>query len=426
MRRTLPEWVDYIQTLHHRQIDLSLERVDLVYRRLAPEGVPFKVISIAGTNGKGSTAELLASIYRSSGYKVGKYTSPHLVAFNERININGCSVSDSELLASFERVEQARMDVPITFFEFGTLLAIDLFLRANLDVVIMEVGLGGRMDAVNILDADVALITNISLDHTAWLGDTVEKIAVEKSGIARADQPCLLGMREPPQSLIRACEEVGAEMETIGAEFDCTWRGGGRWLFTSLSQEIADLSLPLGQAGVQLNNASLAIRATEKLHHYLPVSAEGIRRGLSRASLAGRCQVLQEQPLIILDVSHNQASVLRLRDFLCSQNVKGNIVAVCGMLKDKEIARSLQQLQGSVDSWHLASIAGERGTSGQELSTIMIEQVGVTASDIVCHDRAEQAYRAACATLTADDCLLVFGSFYVVGDILRLLNDERS
>jgi len=217
--RTLQQWVDYIQTLHHRQIDLSLDRVREVYLRLIPADTPFTVISIAGTNGKGSTAEMLSSIYTQAGYNVGKYTSPHLVYFNERYLINGQMVDDAELLAAFEKIEAVRGDVPITFFEFGTLIAIELFRQADIDIAVMEVGLGGRKDAVNVLDPDVAIITSISIDHTAWLGDNTDDISYEKVGIARPEVPCIVGINQPSTRITDYCDEIGANCLIVDQNF---------------------------------------------------------------------------------------------------------------------------------------------------------------------------------------------------------------
>ena len=422
-QRTLSEWVEYIQTLHHRQIDLSLDRVASVLQRIAPAVLPFKVVAIAGTNGKGSTAEILASIYRAGGYRVGKYTSPHLVIFNERINIDGCSVSDAGLLASFERIESKRAGVPITFFEFTTLVALDLFLHADLDIVVLEVGLGGRMDAVNIIDSDVAVITNVSLDHMAWLGDTVDQISIEKSGIARANKPCLVGMSSPPSSLIGACQDAAAELEIIGREFhyvDCR----DEWAFVSDTEKMSGLPLPFGQNGVQLNNAALAVRVSQKLRSNLPLTHESIRLGISTAQLLGRCQVLQYDPLIILDVAHNEASLARLATFVRNHSVKRNTIAVCGLLKDKAIVNSLRHIEPFINHWHLASIDDERGSSADDLSLILQQELGVARQSLDCHGDANAAYAQALQTLTAGDCVVVFGSFFIVGDILATLNNE--
>lgn len=423
IQRTLLEWVEYIQTLHHRQIDLSLDRVASVFQRFAPDVLPFKVVAIAGTNGKGSTAEILASIYRAGGYRVGKYTSPHLVTFNERINVNGRMVSDADLLASFERVESKRADVAITFFEFGTLVALDLFLRADLDLIVLEVGLGGRMDAVNVIDSDVAVITNVSLDHMGWLGDTVEQIAVEKSGIARAKKPCIVGMAAPPSSLIGACQDTAAELEMIGREFryeDCR----GDWTFVSDTEKITGLPLPFRQNGVQLNNASLAVRVGQKLQSDLPLMQDSIRLGISSAKLLGRCQVLQYDPMVILDVAHNEASVARLSTFVRNHGVKGNIIAVCGFLKDKAIVNSLRHIEPFIKHWHLASIDGERGSCAEELSRLLQRELDVARQSLDCYGDAKAAYAEALQTLTAGDCVVVFGSFFIVGDILAALNNE--
>jgi len=421
-QRSLAEWIAYIQTLHHRDIDMSLDRVECVYRNLAPNGIPFKVCSIAGTNGKGSTAALLASIYRAGGYRVGKYTSPHLVRFNERININGEAVSDAPLLASFERIESLRGGVPLTFFEFTTLVALDLFLASNVDVAIMEVGLGGRLDAVNVLDADVAAITNISLDHTAWLGDTIVEIAMEKSGIARAERPCVVGTHEAPVSLLDACRSRGAELAVLGSQFTHEKATSGGWAFASSGQVITGLPFPFDQAGVQLDNAALALKVSECLSDVLPLNVADIRSGLASATLAGRCHIIQQSPLVILDVAHNEASIDRLADFVKSCEVVGNVVAVCGMLKDKEIADSLKKIVSLVDTWQLATIAGERGSDSQDLFDILTHELNVSQSKVICYEQVERAYDDAFRSLSANDCLLVFGSFYIVGDILRLLD----
>ena len=428
MSRTVAQWVDYIQTLHCREIDLSLDRVQQVYRNLIPNGVDFKVISIAGTNGKGSTAEMLAAIYRAEGYSVGKYTSPHLVRFNERINLQGQPVSDQELLEALERVEQARDDIALTYFEFGTLAAIDLFAQSEVDIAVLEVGLGGRLDAVNILDADVAIITSLSIDHTAWLGNTIDQIAVEKAGIARAQRPCLVGIRQPPDSLTEACRKVAADLQLLGREFDNQIAGEDAWIYKSDHVSYSELPLPYGQRGVQIDNASLAMRAVECMIDELPVTAAAIKKGLREAHIAGRCQIVKNDPLVIVDVSHNEASVARLREFVVNQKVRGKVFAVCGMLKDKEIAAALMQLNPVVNQWCFASINNERGTSADELVDVFTAEVDpATDSDRL--ERADnvcEAFDRLYSTLTADDCLLVFGSFFVAGDILRMLENSAT
>lgn len=420
------QWVDYIQTLHQREIELSLERVREVYQTLYPSAMKCKIICLSGTNGKGSTAELCASIYRQAGYKVGKFTSPHLVDFNERINLNGMAVSDAVLLQSFNRVEQNRCDIPITFFEYGTLLAIDVFEQANVDVAIMEVGLGGRLDSVNILDADVAITTSIALDHTAWLGDTIEQIAFEKAGIARAKKPYILGLESPPDTLIKHARLVEAQVTSIAKDFDYVFdQADFSWSWRSQSGVQYDgLPLPFKQAGVQLSNASLALQAITVLQGSLPVKDQDVSDGIASAQIAGRCQVWCKSPLIVLDVSHNEASVKRLTDFLQEefQPTDGSkCIAVCGMLKDKEIAKSLSQISNIVDQWHCATIKNERGASSEEIEQHIkaVNSGNKATATLRKHESVVEAYEEALATLTDRDCLVVFGSFHTVGDILR-------
>ncbi len=416
--RSIDQWIDYIQTLHQREIDLSLERVRSVYKRMYPHGLSFKVVNIAGTNGKGSTAELMASIYREAGFTVGKFTSPHLVEFNERFNLNGQSVSDQPLLDAFDCVETHRQDTPITFFEYGTLLAIELFAKANVDIAVMEIGLGGRLDSVNILDPDAAIVTSISIDHTAWLGNTIEQIAYEKVGIARPDTPLVIGLINAPLTMLDYVKEIGAELSQVGQNFSyARSKVSETWDWIGSRQTLKELPLPYQQDGVQLSNCSLALQVIDLLDQYLPVSAAQAHSGIAKARIEGRCQVISREPLIVLDVSHNETSVSRLAEFISSEigQRTAKVVAVCGMLKDKEISVSLGQIADHVDSWYLTSIDNDRGASSDEIA----EHVrSVSNKPQFSYQKVELAYEAAVKTLTADDCLVVFGSFHIVGDIL--------
>lgn len=435
MPRSLAQWVDYIQTLHHREIELSLERVRDVFLRMYPNGLPYKVISLSGTNGKGSTAELLASIYNQAGYIVGKFTSPHLVHFNERFNLNGEPVDDQSLLSAFERVEASREDTPITFFEYGTLLAIDLFAVREVDVAIMEVGLGGRLDSVNIIDADLAIVTSISIDHTRWLGDSIEEIGFEKVAIARKGRPLVLGLRNPPASMLNYASVLPAQLSKLGQHFDYSNLGSGdTWQWSSAEMTIDDLPLPFRQQGVQLSNCSSALEAVRLMSNDLPIDTESICRGIKNASILGRCQMLGYKPDIVLDVSHNQASVARLSQFLYSldsapessderASLRGRTVAVCGMLRDKEIVDSLKQIIGQIDNWHVATIHNDRGSQASEISSVI---GSICGSTVIEYDRVQDAYDAALGTLTADDRLVVFGSFHIVGDILEHINSRND
>ncbi|GHA00748.1 bifunctional folylpolyglutamate synthase/dihydrofolate synthase [Arenicella chitinivorans] len=423
MRRTVADWVDYIQTLHAREIELTLERVQQVYQRLLDDELGFKVISVAGTNGKGSSAAMLAAIYQAAGYRVGKYTSPHLKDFNERIEIQGQAISDVELLSSFVAVEKARDKTPITYFEFATLTAIEAFERANIDIAIMEVGLGGRLDAVNILDADVAIVTNISIDHTAWLGNTVEEIAVEKAGIARPGKPCVIGMIDPPTTLLTSCAEIGAACHRHGLAYQIIEQPSQSWNLITPERGLHDLPLPFGQSGMQLQNAAAVVYACLLLNPVLPVSEAQLRDGLTQARIYGRCQLVQEKPAIVVDVAHNVASVARLHDFLMQHSISGRVIAVCGMLKDKQIELSLEHIHKLVDVWHLGSINNPRGASSQQLAATLA-QLGADTASLHAYESPLVAFEAAKATLTVDDLLVVFGSFFVAGDILRVLESS--
>ena len=429
----LVKWINYIQTLHSREIDLTLDRVEEVRQRLVPAGTKFRVFSIAGTNGKGSTAELISSICREAGYSIGKYTSPHILKFNERFNINGIDVDDQQLLLSFERVELARGKTRLTFFEFGTLIAIDLFDKAKIDVAVMEVGLGGRLDATNILDPDVAVVTSISIDHTAWLGDNLEDIAREKIGIARTGRPCVLGMPEPPQSIIDHCRQLGISPLIIGTHFRpeidpvaATWK----WC----SKDLAFESLPavFHQWGSQINNAAVAIQAVLKLAAAQPVTAEAVRAGITKSSVSGRCQLISRSPAVVLDVAHNVDSVAVLLHFIQQLCITGQVYAVCGMMRDKQVAEALSQLKVVVDEWHFATIDNPRAASAEQINTLLQEYSSKLkdgslpegqkpAMKSFEHDTAVDAYKAVRSKLQHNDCLIVFGSFFIVSDIIEVL-----
>lgn len=422
----LQQWVNYIQTLHYREIDLTLERVQQVFDILFPRGVNFKVATIAGTNGKGSSAEIISATLHAAGYRVAKYTSPHLVRFNERYQLNGIEVADSELLKAFSRVEVARGRIPLTFFEFGTLIAIDLFARAQVDVAVMEVGLGGRLDAVNILDADVALVTSLSIDHAHWLGDNLEQIGLEKIAIARPLRPCVLGLPKPPQSVLRYCADNDINPKVLGRDYSYKHSAEDEfWVWRHADEQLEGLPLPFGQSGCQLANAAGAIMVCRLLPD-LPVDSNSFRKGLANATLAARCQLVKEYPHIVIDVAHNEDSVRALRKFAQTLPVRGRMFALCGMLADKQIAESLVHLVDIVDAWHLVTINHERGSDASELavhlrSAVAMSQRAKRTAEPVRHQDAREAFQALSPRLRPDDCLLVFGSFFVVGDILPLI-----
>ena len=418
---TVAQWVDYIQGLHYRNIDLTLTRVREVYLKLFPKGVDFKVVSIAGSNGKGSTAELIRSIYQTAGYRVAKYTSPHLVSFNERYIVNGVLISDEELIEAFTEVEKARGSTRLTFFEFGTLVAIVLFSRAKVDLAVMEVGLGGRLDAVNILDSDVSVITSISIDHTNWLGDTVEKIAAEKIEIARANRPCIIGMHELPSSMHQFCEDNSVNVYQLGDHFKSSQSDQLSWNWQSLERNLKNIPLPFAQQGVQLINASLALMVAEVLYGNLPIKDDAIYAGIKNASLQARCQLVATKPSIVLDVAHNEASVQTLVEYLEKLNIQGKVVAVCGMLKDKQILQSLSCIFPIISEWHCASIHHERGATSEFIQSELLQVAENNKLQSFCYDSAQIAYNSALERLEKNDCLVVFGSFFIVGDIIASL-----
>jgi len=425
-QRSVDQWVEYIQTLHFREIELGLDRVKEVYQRLIPEEIDFEVISIAGTNGKGSTAELLSSIYCVGGCTVGKFTSPHLVDYGERYCINGAIASNQQLLAAFERIETARDDIPLTFFEFGTLMAIELFHAAKVDIAVMEVGMGGRLDAVNILDADIAIITSISIDHTAWLGNSVDQIAPEKMGIARRGRPCIMGLAELSPKIQTVANEIGAQVHQIGNEFNYSHQAvESMWKYRSQQSTFTDLPLPFTQSGVQLSNASVALRAVELLFNKFPITVEQVRQGLNQAQLFARCQIVGTNPYVIIDVAHNESSIVRLYEFLTKLE-GARYIAVCGMLKDKEIDKSMRHLYSLVDEWHLATIDSERGASAQELQNILQNEVFLEPRNTYCYKTVVDAFTRAKNTLSEHDVLVVFGSFFIAGDILKILRNQSE
>lgn len=436
---TVDDWMEYIQTLHVREIDLSLDRVAEVFRRMYPKGVSFKVVTVAGTNGKGSTSELIYSIYHQAGYRAAKFTSPHISRFNERFRLAGKDVDDAALLAAFKRVEEFRRDTRITYFEYGILLAIELFERSKVEIAVMEVGLGGRLDASNILDTDLAIVASLSIDHVAWLGSTLEEIGREKIGIARANTPCILGLAHPPKSIVDYCNQLGITPLKFGVDFNIQSRPDlDHWEWLGASEQYLNLPLPFAQRGHQLSNAALAVQAIESLSMVLPVGHDQISKGISAAKITGRCQIVSKSPYVILDVAHNVDSIAGLLKFVESLNVAGKIHAVCGMLVDKQITESLSQLLPLVDFWHLATIDNVRSAPAQDIQRLLqkarLENIQkpkelgghdeiVTDFQSEIYGSVVAAYHAAKDKLQNDDCLIVFGSFFVVGDIINLLND---
>jgi dihydrofolate synthase/folylpolyglutamate synthase len=386
----------------------------------AEQAVP--VITVGGTNGKGSTCAMLERILLCAGYRVGLYTSPHLLDYNERVRIDGRPASDEVLCASFDEVEQARADIPLTYFEFGTLAAWQAFSAASVDAVILEVGLGGRLDAVNVFDADCAIVTSIDLDHMDYLGDTREAIGFEKAGIFRAGRPAIVGDARPPQSLLDHAQGIGAELQVLGRNFGYLAEQG-QWTFWSRRGRRGGLAHPALRGAIQLANASTAIVALESLAERLPVSMQDIRRGLIEVELPGRFQVLPGRPTVVLDVGHNPQAAGVLADNLASMAFHPETWAVFGMLADKDIAGVVERVKDRIDHWLTASLPGPRGMGGEALAGILANH-GIRAD--ACFASPADAYLAAKERAGENDRIVAFGSFLTVAGVLYAIDDERK
>jgi dihydrofolate synthase/folylpolyglutamate synthase len=380
------------------------------------------VITVGGTNGKGSTCAMLERILLSAGYRVGLYTSPHLIDYNERVRIDGRPAPDAQLCESFAQVEAARGDIPLTYFEFGTLAAWQAFSAAGVDAVILEVGLGGRLDAVNVFDADCAIVTSVDLDHMDYLGETREAIGFEKAGIFRAGRPAIVGDAQPPQSLLDHARSIGATLQVLGRDFGYQAEQG-QWTFWSRRGRRGGLAHPALRGAIQLANASTAIAVLESLAERLPVSMQDIRRGLIEVDLPGRFQVLPGRPTVVLDVGHNPQAAGVLADNLASMAFHPETWAVFGMLADKDIAGVVERVKGRIDHWLTASLPGPRGMGGEALAGILATH-GIRAD--ACFGSPADAYRAAKDRAGENDRIIAFGSFLTVAGVLYAIDDERK
>lgn len=384
---------------------------------------PFAVITVAGTNGKGSTVALCDACLRAAGYRVGAYTSPHLIRYNERIRVDGRMVDDGELCAAFERVEARRGATPLTYFEYGTLAALEVFRARGVDIAVLEVGMGGRLDAVNGVDPDVAVVTAIGIDHTAWLGADRETIAREKAGIFRAHRPAVCSDPDPPAAVAAAAAHVGAPLRQLGRDFTAE-HGDGGWTLRVGARVRAGLPYPVLRGDYQVHNAAGALVALEALGTRFPISQAALRAGLLGAAIPGRFQVLPGLPVVVLDVAHNPLAAAVLAATLEQQRVAGRTFAVFGMLIDKDIVSVVSAMAAIVNHWHLATLGGPRGASAEQLRAALTT-AGIPAPATV-HATPADAYRAAKQAAAAADRIVVFGSFYTVGDILAGLDTTTT
>jgi dihydrofolate synthase/folylpolyglutamate synthase len=417
---TLDDWLAYIERQHPRTIEMGLDRVRAVRAAmgLAPR---FPIITVGGTNGKGSTCAMLEAMLHAAGYRVGCYTSPHLLAYNERVRIDTAAAGDRELVESFAAVAAARGDIPLTYFEFGTLGAVWLFERLSVDVAVLEVGLGGRLDAVNAFDADCAVITSIGLDHMEYLGPTRESIAFEKAGIFRPRRPAVIAEADVPEPMRAYALAVDAVMLRIGEHFRVEPEGV-QWRYVGPGGVRGGLPHPALRGRYQLSNAAAAITALDTLRDRLPVSAGAIREGLLTATVPGRFQVLPGRPVTILDVAHNPHAAERLAAALDEMDHDGTTHAVLGMLADKDIAGVVRAVKAHVDRWYLAPLPGPRGAQLDLLHHALDDaQVLDPVRDF---GSVTDAVRAAQDAADAGDRILVFGSFLTVSEALHALRRD--
>lgn len=416
--RSLDDWLEYIESLHPEEIELGLDRIRVVFGRMQLSFPAHPVITVAGTNGKGSTVAMLEAIYLAAGYRVGSYTSPHLLRYNERVRINGVDVDDLRLRDGFTAVEAARGNIQLTYFEFGTLAAFQVFARQALDLVILETGLGGRLDAVNIIDSDVAVITSIDLDHRDWLGDTREQIAIEKAGIFRAGRPAVCGDDNPPGTIRESANRVGATLHQLGDRFSFNCRQTG-WDWQGAQARCPDLPLPALDGDHQIRNAATALEVVDLMQAKLPVTRAAIDAGLRQPRLPGRLQHYDGAPPVLLDVAHNPQAAAALAAYLSSNPAGGKLRAVVGMLRDKDITSSLQPMVALVDRWYLADLEGPRAAGAATLLKCL-HQVDANSS-AECFPTVVQAFAAARRAAGPDDRIVVFGSFLTVSAIMAQL-----
>lgn len=433
----LADWLAHLEALHPRGqagIALGLDRIRRV-KEILGQTQHCPVIVVGGTNGKGSTCAYLENILLRGGYRVGCYTSPHLLAYNERVRVGGRPVADDALGEAFAKVEAARRDsgVALTYFEFGTLAAWEVFAAADVEAAILEVGLGGRLDAVNVYEADASIVTAIDIDHTDWLGPDREAIGFEKAGIFRSGRPGFCADPRPPRSLLDHGAAIGADLRLLGRDFGFereTALGGEnrqqwRWWCRSGERLLKrSLAYPGLRGPTQLYNAAVALAALEALADHLPVTMQAIRPGLIETELPGRFQVVPGKPAIVLDVGHNPQAVRVLADNLGSMGFFDHTHAVVGMLADKDIAGALAPLRGKVDAWYLASLDGPRGTPAAHLAEIITRE-GL-GGDVSCHPSPAEALEAARGRAGESDRILAFGSFHTVAGALQALRARRE
>ncbi len=416
----LPDWLVLLETRHPKTIQLGLERVGRVWSMLGA-GVDFPVVTVAGTNGKGSVCAYLEAILTAAGYRVGLYTSPHIRRFNERIHVAGRELDNEAIVPALSVVEQARGDTSLTYFEHTTLAAMWLFCQEKIDVAVLEVGLGGRLDAVNLFDTDCAVVTPVDLDHMDYLGPDRETIGHEKAGIFRPNRPAVCGDRNPPDSLIARAQALAIPLLRLGRNIEVERRTND-WLCRVEDKVFPALPYPAMLGAYQQENAAIAIAALYSLRRRLPVPMAAIRLGVAQACLPGRFQIVGSEPLRILDVAHNPHAACALAANLAALPRTGRRLAVFAMLADKDAGAVIDALVGQFDQWHLAGLSGPRGRTATRLA----EQFAARRLPISIHVDVASAWQAACHEAKAADTIVAFGSFHTVAEVTALISGKSD
>jgi dihydrofolate synthase / folylpolyglutamate synthase len=416
----LDEWLAYQQRIHPNEIALGLERVSEVAKRLALGRPAPRVITVGGTNGKGSTVAFIEAIARAAGHRVGAFTSPHLLRYNERVRIDGDDASDAQLIAAFERIEAARGDIALTYFEFGTLAALLLFSQAKLDLAVLEVGMGGRLDAVNIIDADVAVVTTVALDHMQHLGSDREAIALEKAGIFRLGRAAVIAELDPADALVRQAERIGARVIRAGRNYRYADRLGGKWNWQDDTLKL-DLPRPSMVAPAQTANAAAAIAALRALGDGLPIAPEHILAGVTSARAPARMQRIAGPVEILIDVAHNPQATQQLARWLMLNRPNGATQAVFAALSDKDVPNMAAGLLGCIDVWRLAGLP-DAGSRAQDIDQLWRQLSGLLSRTLSSrHETVADAFAMARQQARPGDRIVVFGSFHTAAEVLRLV-----
>ncbi len=415
----LANWLAWLETLSPTEIDLGLDRVLEVLDRLQVAR-PGRVIHVAGTNGKGSSVAMLEALFLELTNRVGSYTSPHIHRYNERIRIDGEAASDAEIITAFERVEAARQSAPLTYFEYGTLAAMLIFESSQVETAILEVGMGGRLDAVNAIEPSAGIITNVSLDHCDWLGEDIESIAAEKAGILRSDKSFVFGATDVPDSILASAEKLGTDLLRPGRDFEYTQDAehSTTWSWSGRRHELTGLEMPALDGTIQLQNAAAVLALVEALQLDECLDRQLINRAFGRLELAGRCQTIRTDRRWLLDVAHNAEAASVLGDHLADLHTSAGTVAIIGMLQDKDLAGIVSPLLERVDSWIAVTANAVRALPGRDLAAGIAQ---ISDKPCLVADSLADAMDHARDQTTAKDLILVTGSFYVVGPALEWL-----